>query len=352
MADVPSLDPSRPADLLPLLGLGGSAVTQHLRLFGPDDTPIAATCGQVVDCYLRALTERHERGTYSGKSLETATSSLRAFAARFGACAVDSVRQHELTAFVAGLDEWKSPHTKTHRMGFVVTAFRWAESTGLIDRCQFRRDSSGWPTLRPRPPIAPDDYFPLFDMTKRPPFAIHSRTRVSFRRVLWFLWSTGARTAEVFNLRWRDLDLKTGVAILREHKTASTGDDRHIALPRHVRRYLRSLNADRLARRPHATDDELVFPNGRGSAWRCSTFGKQFRKYAQAAGVPCEITPYSLRHGFCLRCLETTTLSDRQIADLLGHETTRYVSWYGRHSRRRTKYLAELADKVKSGRRS
>jgi integrase len=57
------------------------------------------------------------------------------------------------------------------------------------------------------------------------------------------------------------------------------------------------------------------------------------------------VTPYSLRHGFCIRSLDAG-LGERQIADLMGHASTKYVSWYGRTAGRRIEYLADLLDRL------
>ncbi len=142
-------------------------------------------------------------------------------------------------------------------------------------------------------------------------------------------------------LRWEQTNLDKGVAVLWEHKGDATGEPRIIALPRKVVRYLSALK-----KRLNPAPTDLIFPNGRGRVWTNSTFGRQFRRYAQHLEMKTGISAYSLRHGFCVRCLETTHMGERQIADLMGQASTKYVSWYGKSSRRRFDYLVKLINEL------
>jgi len=313
-----------------------------LKLFDPAGAAAQEqTAAAVVEAFLRAKEHQVTLGTYSPRSLETCRVTMAAFIAAFGARLAADVRQADLISWIAAKTDWKSPHTKTHRMGFVVSAFRWAANEGLIERCVLRRDSSHCATLKPRTAIDPDD-FPLFYRTlRKPTILVRRKTARAFRRAIWFLWCTGARTGEMRRLRWRDIDLDSGAATLVEHKTDADGHERHIALPRVVRRYLGLVKA-----RTNPAPDALVFPNGRGRAWTNGTLGKQFRRYARAANLKHGVTAYSLRHGFCLRCLESSTLNTKQIADLMGHANTKLVDWYAANSKRRKRYLKDLIDRM------
>ena len=334
--------PFPPADLLPFptTSEGGSAV-QFLKLFDPESDPIGLCVADVVGEFLRAHEARVSLGTMAVRSLEELQFALGSFASDLGQRPVDSLRQSELLTWLHSHPEWASPHTQARRMGCVVTCFRWAESDGLIQRCPFRRDSSTLPPLKPRAAIDENDYRPLFDLTKDPPFQASRFTAKAFRRSLWFLWETGARTCEMRLLRWEQTNLDKGVAVLWEHKGDATGEPRIIALPRKVVRYLSALK-----KRLNPAPTDLIFPNGRGRVWTNSTFGRQFRRYAQHLEMKTGISAYSLRHGFCVRCLETTHMGERQIADLMGQASTKYVSWYGKSSRRRFDYLVKLINEL------
>jgi integrase len=146
-------------------------------------------------------------------------------------------------------------------------------------------------------------------------------------------------------LTWDALDWTKGFATLTMHKTAkATGESRLIALSPGVLRLLGWLF--RWRGRPVG----IVFTNGRGGAWQPCSFASYFRKVAKFAGVRLKLSPYSLRHGFTVIGLENN-VGDRQLADLLGQASTRYVAWYGRSTRRRGDYLRGVLDQV-HGRRS
>ena len=166
-------------------------------------------------------------------------------------------------------------------------------------------------------------------------------SRHAFRRCLWFLWESGARTCEGREVGWQHVDLDVGVACLQKHKSKkATGEDRVIPLRRVVVRYLTWLWESR--KRPASG---VIFLNGRGRPWTKGTFSKMFRKYARLAGVREEVTAYCCRHGFTCRALEAG-IGERQIADALGHSTTRYVSWYGKSLRGKVDYLRSVVEKL------
>jgi integrase len=71
-----------------------------------------------------------------------------------------------------------------------------------------------------------------------------------------------------------------------------------------------------------------IFTASRGKAWGKGSFAYLFRRYAVAGGVPKRVSPYSARHAFAVEALEAG-VGERQIADVLGHTTTKYVAWYG-----------------------
>ena len=58
------------------------------------------------------------------------------------------------------------------------------------------------------------------------------------------------------------------------------------------------------------------------------------------------ISPYSLRHTFCVNGLEAG-IGHRQLADALGHTTTRYVEWYGRDTQGNADYLRGVAEDLR-----
>jgi integrase len=74
-------------------------------------------------------------------------------------------------------------------------------------------------------------------------------------------------------------------------------------------------------------------------------FGRLFRKYASVAGVARGITPYGLRHLLTVLGIENG-VGERQLADQLGHTTTKFVAYYGRTTRFRTAHLRGVVASV------
>jgi integrase len=322
-----------------------------LRLFEPagamDAAPDDPTISYVIRLFLESAAARVALGTLKARSLARISETLDDFAAAMGGRIVRDCKNADLVSWIVAHPQWVSPHTKVTRMGQVVTAFRWADDEGHIERCPFKRKSKLWPRLEPRAAILPVEYERMMSLARNcksvavaGPRYKHARfytaSRRAFRSALYFLWETGARVGEMRCLEWKDVDLENGVAILHEHKTRqATGQARLIALPAGVLRLLRWR-----FRRQRPRPNQLVFPNGRGQLWK-SSFVKTFRRYARLAGVRDEVSAYSLRHGFVVRLLEAGT-GQRQIADVIGHTSTRYIEWYGRTARQNIEYLQKI----------
>ncbi len=224
-------------------------------------------------------------------------------------------------------------------MGLVVSCFRWAAKERLIDRCPFERDATVWPTPMPRDAITPAEYAAIMREARPRQRSAHRTARFAFRRALAFLWETGARTCEMKCVRWDQIDLLAGVAVLEISKTSrKTGEKRAIALSEKIVRLLRWIK-----RQTRPKPNDHVFLNSRGTVWTNSSFGTMFRKTARRCGVRLSISAYSLRHGFCVRGLEMG-VGERQLADLMGHASTKHIAWYGRTAKSKLAYLKGTLD--------
>jgi integrase len=279
-------------------------------------------------------------GGYTPKAFTIMEATLRDFSRPpLGLKAVAVCANSDLVSWIADHKGWSSPHTKTHRMGLVVSCFRWASKERLIERCPFERDSKLWPAAMPREAINPEEYAAVMRCARPRHKWDRPRTRSAFRRALAFLWETGARTCEMKEIAWEQIDLGTATAILTVGKTTrSTGQKRIIILSDKIVRLLTWIK-----RHECPGPGDLVFLNGRKTPWTNGTFGRLFRKLAKMAGVRARITAYSLRHGFCVRALEMG-IGERQIADLMGHSSTKHIAWYGRSARSKVDYLKATLD--------
>ncbi len=316
-----------------------------IRLFNPQDAPEPIrpdTVRGVVAAFLLHKRTQVSLGGYTEKAFTIMESTVMDFASPpLGEKPVASCVNSDLVNWIAAHAGWESPHTKTHRMGIVVSCFRWAVKERLIKHCPFERDSKLWPTPMPREAITEPEYIAIMATARPRKKWDRPRTRAAFRRALAFLWESGARTCEMKEVRWEEIDLGAGTAILTVGKTTrATGEKRVIVLSEKIVRLLAWVK-----RHVRPKPGDLVFLNGRKTAWTNGTFGRLFRKLAKMAGVRAKITAYSLRHGFCVRALEMG-IGERQIADLMGHASTKHISWYGRSARTKVSYLKATLNKM------
>lgn len=307
---------------------------ESIRLYSGDPSgPPPTTIREVADAYLDEKRLQLSAGACCEKSVYRSTFYLDSFCAMFGTQPISACKRNDLVKWLVAHQEWESSFTRQDAVGVVVACFRWAEGE-IIDRTPYRRPNFVGPPTRPRPALSLEEYRSLRGharvyKTKRGKPRL---TSVPFRAALSCLWRTGCRPCEMRAAEWDDLDPVADVVVLSEHKTANaTGDERVIPVGP-IMPLLRWL------RRRRKPGQKKIFVNGHGKPWTCDRFAKEFRKFADLAGVRPEVSAYCLRHGLCVRLIEQGK-SDRSIADVLGHTTTRYVSWYGRTTRTKAAHL-------------
>lgn len=127
--------------------------------------------------------------------------------------------------------------------------------------------------------------------------------------------STGARKSELLGLRWPDVDLQKGLAVLHNTKN---GERRTIAVRGHALEQLKVLGKVR------RLDTDLLFPNDRGSgAWEPRPAWTEALESAQIE----DFRFHDLRHCTASYLAENGA-SLTQIAEVLGHKTLQMVKRY------------------------
>lgn len=170
----------------------------------------------------------------------------------------------------------------------------------------------------------------------------------------------GLRPGEAAGLHWDDLDgntihVRRGVRVVRgraqvvdELKTAAAR--RAIELPPDLVAWLADHRKTWLAEKLAATswhDDRLLFPSTNGRVLSPSNVRRQLAAVCERAAVPV-VRPNELRHS-CASLLSDMGVPNEQIADLLGHTTTRMVEATYRHRLRPVVDVAARADWLTSG---
>jgi len=310
-----------------------------IRLFSGNQPEPALTVRQVIAAYLDQKALDHLAGAFSLKALESARHYLGRFAKDFGDLPVSQCHKNDLTHWLLKHPEWESTFTRHDAVGRVVTCFYWAEDElGIVSR--YRRPKFVGAPLRPRPAIEPAEYRAMQRYARRARNTRRMlRTRNVFRAALSFLWRTGARPCEMRTAQWTELDWRREIIVTKNKTEKATGKDRMIPVGS-VMHLLRWLYRRKKPGQTH------IFTNTLGKPWTADRFAKEFRRYANLAGVRQKVSAYCLRHGMCVRLLEKGE-GERQIADVLGHESTRYVSWYGRTTRTMADYLNDVIRRKK-----
>ena len=290
---------------------------------------------EVVSAYRAAAALRADLGALAACSIERISHYLSAFALAYGTLDAAACSEELLASWLVSHPTWRSPSTRLDAVRTVIACFRWAFRKRLIERQPFETPDGLTP--RPRSAIEADEFRQLMRTRGSKRRGAHRAVRLA----AWFLWRVGMRTKEMRTSLWSDLDLPSGVIRLAHHKTeAQTGADRLIGLDDMACRVLWWMG-HRPARdsslcscerpEPHAKS-EHIFLSERGTAWTKDTFSAAFRRMRAEAGLDKRKSAYSLRHGFCVQAI-CNGVGERQIADQMGHSTTRQIAWYGRQSR-------------------
>lgn len=253
---------------------------------------------------------------------------LGTFSAKWGDRAVAGLKPHEVEAF-ARKPSW-SPSTRHDFLGALVTAFRWAVRAKLLDANPLADVHKPPKTSRGVNAVLTADQFAALSAASGP----------AFRVFLTGLWLTGCRPGELARLEAKDVDFRTGVAVLAEHKTAEkTGRPRAIYLSPEALALVRDLSGK------HPTGP--LFRNSRDGAWSGWSVVKAMEAARGRAGLSHAIA-YGLRHSFATDAL-VSGVPDATVAALLGHSNTGMLHKHYSHLTAKAGVLRNAAALVRPG---
>lgn len=152
--------------------------------------------------------------------------------------------------------------------------------------------------------------------------------------------STGARKSEILNLRWKDIDLKRGMAQLEQTKNR---ERRALPLTHHAKELVQALH-DKAKPDRH----DFLFPRADGMA--PFTIQKVWYQAIQQAGLD-DFHFHDLRHSAAsYLAMNGATLAE--IAEVLGHKTLQMVKRYAHLSDQHVAKVVERMNRkiFKSGR--
>lgn len=175
-------------------------------------------------------------------------------------------------------------------------------------------------------------------------------TAASHRLLALFVMAImlGLRPGELTGLRWVDVDLEAGTlqvatSLKKERGKLSIGapktdkSDRPLSLPAPIvtalRAHRRRQKEERLAAGAFWVDSGLVFTTQIGGPIDPSNLRTAVRRVCHRAGVP-EVSPNELGRHTAATLLYEAGVPLEQIADLLGHKSTRMLELHYRHKGR------------------
>lgn len=268
--------------------------------------PSDMTGDQVADAYLIDYAERAK-----ASSLETARFALKAFRGQFGARPFVSIDRREAKAWVRTVPASYTPH-------FVTLGNYAVNELELLDRNPFRGLATYKSRGRADRPLP--DLEAVLEAT-----AVHGSYAPQMAALILTGALTGMRPGELYELRWRDVDLdRNRVTVSRRiyHGVVDTpknGRTKVIALPPRARDAVFALAAERMTQDPTAVGpDSLVFLSKQGKQLSATTLAFYWPPVRAAARLPNGADFYLATKHWGVNFLWKQGVSTRAIAAQMG----------------------------------
>jgi integrase len=277
----------------------------------PDRDWWNATFAELADEYLDDIQATRARGTYRNNRERLA----RALASLGVDVRISELRRLHLTRLKRHIIHKYSNATVRDTIGAVQAALNWAVENEMLDFSplqKFKKPKAGG---RNRLVRAHE-----FQQLLR-----HSDA--CFRRFLVALRATGCRPGELRSLTWEMVSFEEGLWVIPKHKTITMQEQpapRVIPLPIAILKLCRWL-----AGRQHGLGD-YVFLNQRGRPYTKDCLVRTMDRVRRRAGIERlngeNLVLYSHRHAFATAAIGQ--VSDTELAELMGHSTTRTLRRY------------------------
>ena len=284
----------------------------------PNPDAVNLTVAGVIESYLEYARTRCAPATFSQRK-----QYLQLFAEAHGWRRVNDsdCKPLHLSSWLDSHDEWKSDWSRATITNIVQRPFNWAVEQRLVTANPFRGVSQ--PTGMPRRPMTDEEFEKLVVALAGRTFKNGPSPADRFREILTFLRHTGARPGEASAMKWDQLDLASGCAILREHKTVKT---QRVPKPR-VIMFDEEVKVLLAAIRDRGDPGENVFLTYRLTPWHRSTLSQRIVRARRKAQIPEDVKLYGLRHAFGTRAI-TSGVDLKTAAELMGHNSTRMTEHY------------------------
>ncbi len=257
-----------------------------------------------IDDFLAYLQVERQMSVHTLDAYKRDLDALREWMAKENLAGVEQLDGERLRAFIASENRrGLSPKSLQRRLSACRSLFSWLLKRGRI---------GANPAAGVRAPKAPrklpqvldaDEAVKLVEVDTDAPMGLRDRA------LLELFYSSGLRLSELCALRWRDLDLASGlVSVLgKGNKT------RIVPVGSHARTALAAWRKEMAA-----GDDAQVFPGRDGNPISQRAVQYRIKQLAQRQGLFKHVHPHMLRHSFASHILESSG-DLRGVQELLGH---------------------------------
>ena len=210
----------------------------------------------------------------------------------------------QLRDFIAGEHRrGLSPKSLQRRLSACRSFYAWLLKNGVIDNS---------PAAGLRAPKAPrklpqvldaDEAVQLVELPTDAPLGLRDRA------LLELFYSSGLRLSELCALRWRDLDMPSGMVLVR----GKGNRERTVPVGSHALNALQAWRKD-----SGGGNEKPVFPGRGGGPITQRAVQIRIKQLAQRQGLFKNVHPHMLRHSFASHILESSG-DLRGVQELLGH---------------------------------
>ena len=325
----------------------------------PEGHPVTAT-GASVQTVTELVTEWIAKDLATRPRTSPSTVQRAEYAAKHNIKHIGSIPAAELTTrqvetmLAAMTDAGLSRATCQKSLTTLNQAIIWANRRGELDRhvTKWAVIPAEAPGTEPRQSLTPDQAHQLLDALKTERnglmFAMSLRLAVRPGEASALYWedlTTDSNGAVIVNVTRGTRTVSGTTEVVNDLKTSSA--KRTIEAPPDVAAWItdhrKAQAAERLAAKTWVSD-QIMFASNRGTVLTPPRIRKQLTAICTDAGID-PITPSHLRHS-CASLLREMGVSNEEIADLLGHTTTRMVDQIYVHRLRPTVDVAVTADWV------
>jgi integrase len=151
---------------------------------------------------------------------------------------------------------------------------------------------------------------------------------------------TGARPGEIASVTAAHVDLKNGIWILHQHKTAKMTQQ---SKPRII--ILTPTMIELTTKLLEQYREGPLFRNGSGKAWNRNSICCRFRRVREKLHLGEDVVAYLYRHSFATEALANGA-GLVEVCELLGHTSTDMVMRHYQHLGERREHLRQAAMKA------